>query len=89
MGRNGSATEAIAALDMFPKLLEVPISTYLIVFAKMRRPSMTPSASAQVLVEEERVGRVFGDVGSGVDRDSDVCLMQREGVVDTVAEETH
>ena len=30
---------------MFPKLLDVPISTYLIVLAKIRRPSTTPSAS--------------------------------------------
>ena len=30
---------------MLPKLLEVPISTYLMVLAKMRRPSATPVAS--------------------------------------------
>ena len=30
---------------MLPKLLDVPISTYLIVFAKIRRPSTMPSAS--------------------------------------------
>ena len=30
---------------MLPKLLDVPISTYLMVLAKMRRPSATPSAS--------------------------------------------
>ena len=30
---------------MLPKLLDVPISTYLIVLAKIRRPSTTPSAS--------------------------------------------
>ena len=30
---------------MLPKLLDVPISTYLIVLAKIRRPSATPSAS--------------------------------------------
>ena len=37
--------DAPAALNMFPKLLDVPIRTYLIVFAKIRRPSVTPSAS--------------------------------------------
>ena len=35
----------LAALNMLPKLLEVPISTYLMVLAKMRRPSATPAAS--------------------------------------------
>ena len=30
---------------MLPKLLDVPISTYLMVLAKMRRPSATPEAS--------------------------------------------
>ena len=30
---------------MLPKLLDVPISTYLMVLAKIRRPSATPSAS--------------------------------------------
>ena len=45
MGRKLSTTEAVAALNMLPKLLDVPIRTYLMVFAKIRRPSMTPSAS--------------------------------------------
>ena len=38
-------SEAPAALNMLPKLLDVPISTYLMVLAKIRRPSATPSAS--------------------------------------------
>ena len=33
------------AMNMLPKLLDVPISTYLMVLAKIRRPSATPSAS--------------------------------------------
>ena len=37
--------EAPAALNMFPKLLDVPISTYFMVLAKIRRPPVTPSAS--------------------------------------------
>ena len=45
IGRNVSTADAAAALNMFPKLLDVPISTYLMVLAKMRRPSATPNAS--------------------------------------------
>ena len=45
IGRNVRKIDAPAALNMFPKLLDVPISTYFIVFAKIRRPPITPSAS--------------------------------------------
>ena len=45
IGRNGNSADAAAALNMFPKLLDVPISTYLMVLAKIRRPSATPVAS--------------------------------------------
>ena len=45
IGRKDRNSDAPAALNMLPKLLEVPISTYLMVLAKIRRPSMTPSAS--------------------------------------------
>src|SRR6266540_1411623 len=44
IGRKLRKSEAPAALNMFPKFEEVPISTFLIVLAKMRRPSTTPSA---------------------------------------------
>jgi hypothetical protein len=45
MGRKFRNNDAPAALNMLPKLLDVPMSTYLMVLAKMRRPSTTPSAS--------------------------------------------
>src|SRR6478672_5844785 len=45
IGRKVSTADAAAALNMLPKLLDVPISTYLMVLAKMRRPSATPVAS--------------------------------------------
>ena len=44
MGRKLSSSDAPAALNMFPKLDDVPIRTYLTVLAKMRRPSTPPSA---------------------------------------------
>ena len=73
---------------MFPKFDDVPISTYLIVFAKMRRPSTTPSAStSRSLLEQDDVGGVLRDVGGRVDRDADVGVVQGERVVDAVAEE--
>ena len=45
IGRKVSTAEAAAAENMLPKLLDVPISTYLMVLAKIRRPSATPVAS--------------------------------------------
>jgi len=45
IGRKARKIEAPAALNMFPKLLDVPISTYLMVLAKIRRPPVKPSAS--------------------------------------------
>jgi hypothetical protein len=44
-GRNARNKEAPAALNMFPKFEEVAISTYFIVLAKIRLPSITPAAS--------------------------------------------
>ena len=74
---------------MFPKFDEVPIRTYLIVLAKMRRPSTIPVARiVEVLVEQDDVGGVLGHVGRGLDRDSDVGVVQRDRVVDAVAEES-
>ena len=41
----------------------------------------------EVLVEQDDVGGVLGDVGRGLDGDADVGVVQRDGVVDAVAEE--
>jgi hypothetical protein len=54
IGRNGSRDEAAAALNMLPKLLDVPISTYFIVFAKTRRPSATHPARTPRLFSNSR-----------------------------------
>ena len=60
------------------------------VFAKMRRPSETPSArTVEVLFEEDDVGCVLGHVGGCVDGDADVGVVEGERVVDAVAEERH
>ena len=39
------AAAATVTLNMFPQFDDVPMRTYLMVLAKMRRPSATPSAS--------------------------------------------
>ena len=41
----------------------------------------------EVLLQQEHVGGVLGHVGGRVDRDADVGGVQRDGVVDAVAEE--
>ncbi len=43
-GRNGRINEPPAVLSMLPKFDDVPMTRYLIVLAKIRRPSATPSA---------------------------------------------
>ena len=73
---------------MFPKFDDVPMSTYLIVLAKIRRPSThAVGQHAEVLVEQHDVGGVLGHVGGRVDRDADVGGVQRDRVVHAVAEE--
>ena len=75
---------------MLPKLLDVPISTYFMVLAKIRRPSIDAVGEhVEVFFQQDHVGGVLGHVGGGVDRDADVGGVQREGVVDPVAEERH
>ena len=69
---------------MFPKLLDVPISTYFIVFAKIRRPPIDAVGQhVQVLVQQQHVGGVLGHVGGRVDRDADVGGVQRDRVSTT------
>src|SRR5215470_8017499 len=54
-GRNARNKEAPAALKMFPKFEEVAISTYFIVLAKMRLPSITPVASTIERLSRTRI----------------------------------
>ena len=42
----------------------------------------------EILVEQHDVGGVLGHVGRGLDGDADVGVVQRDGVVDAVAEES-
>jgi hypothetical protein len=63
---------------MLPKLLEVPIKTYVMVVAKILRPSMTPSArTSRSLFQQDCLGGVFGDVSGGVDGDPDIGTGER------------
>ncbi len=75
---------------MLPKLLEVPINTYLMVLAKIRRPSATPSAGGRsVFLQQDDVGRVLGDVGGRVDGDAHVGRVQSQCIIDPVTQEGH
>ena len=47
----------------------------------------TVGDDAEVLVEQDDVGGVLGDVGGGVDGDADVGVVEGDRVVDAVAEE--
>ena len=73
-------------LNMLPKLALVAMKTYFSVLAKVARPSRTPShQDAEVLLQQDDVGRLLGDVHRRVDRDADVGGVQGRGVVDPVA----
>ena len=79
MGRKDRNSDAPAALNMFPKLLEVPMRTYFMVLAKIRLPPSDPVGEhVQVLFEQQHVGGVLGHIGSRVHRDPDVSGVQRE-----------
>ena len=43
IGKNGKNADATAILNMLPKLELEPISTYLLMLPKLRRPSSTPT----------------------------------------------
>ncbi len=85
-GKNDSRTEAAPALRMLPKLLDVPISTYLIVLAKIRRPSAMPSATTSRLFSSRRRRRRHGRRRRRCRPRCHVGLVQRQRVVDAVAE---
>ena len=88
IGRNDRNSDAPAALNMLPKLLDVPISTYLIVFAKIAPPlDDAVREHVEVLLEQDDVGGVLRDVRGRVDRDADVGSVQRHRVVHAVTEE--
>src|SRR6266511_581705 len=99
MGRNFRKMEAPAALNMLPKFDDVPISTYLMVLEKMRRPYGVGEDApafhhsfgqhAQILLEHHDVGGVLGHVGGRVHRDAHVRVVQRHGVVHPVPQEGH
>ena len=73
-------------LNMLPKLALVAMKTYFSVLAKVARPSRTPShQDAQVLLQQDDVGRLLGHVHRVVHRDADVGGVQGRGVVDPVA----
>ena len=88
IGRKDRNSEAPAAENMFPKLLDVPISTYLMVLAKIRRPSATPSASTSRSFSSRMTSAA--SLATSVAESTempDVGGVQRERVVDAVAEE--
>jgi hypothetical protein len=47
IGRNGRRNDASAMLNMLPKFELVPITMYLMMLAKQRRPSITPFRTAR------------------------------------------
>ena len=86
-GRNGRNSDATAMLTMLPKLALVVMAMYFSVLAKVARPSSMPSAQhAEIVLEQDHVGRFLGHVDRAVHRDADVGLVQRRRVVDAVAE---
>ena len=73
---------------MFPKFEEVPISTYLIVLAKMRRPSTTPSARTPRSFSSRTTSAASfaTSVAVSTEMPTSACV-EGDRVVDAVAEE--
>ena len=87
MGRNGKNSAAPAMLNMLPKFELAPIRMYLVTFSTVRRPSIIAVMHhVEIVLEQDEIGSLLGDVGGAVDRDADIGRMQRRGVVDAVAE---
>ena len=71
IGRNGGNADAPAAENMFPKFEDVPMSTYLIVFEKIRPLHHLVGEDAEVLLQHDDVGGVLRDVDR--DRTAGIC----------------
>ena len=55
----------------------------------VRRESRMADRGTEVAGDERHVARLGRDVGAGADRDPDVGLRERRGVVDAVADHRH
>ena len=85
---SGRNSDAPAALNMFPKLRRRAHQHVLDgVGEDAAALGDAVGEDVEVLLEQDDVGGVLGDVGGGVDRDADVGVVQGERVVDAVAEE--
>ena len=70
-----------------PKLELAVILTYFIVFASVRRPSTTPSATtARSLSKQHQIRGLLGHIGSGVGRDAGIGNPKRGNIVDPITE---
>ena len=80
--------DAPAALNMLPKLLR-RAHQHVLDRVGEDAPALGDAVGehAEVLLQQDDVGGVLGDVGGGVDGDADVGGVQGERVVDAVAEE--
>ena len=88
IGRNERNADAAAALNMFPKFDDVAIRTYLIVLAKMRRPSTTPSASTPRSLSSRMMSAASFATSVPVSTEMPTSAWcERDRVVDAVAEE--
>ena len=79
---------ATAALNMLPKLRR-RAHQHVLDRVGEDSPALDDAVGehAEVVLEEQDVGGVFGDVGGGVDGDPDIGMVQRQRVVDSVAQE--
>ena len=73
--------------NMLPKFELVPIMMYFMMLPKVRGlRARRARRTAEIVVEQDDVRRVLGDVDGAVHRDADIGRVQRRRVVDAVAE---
>jgi hypothetical protein len=71
-GRNGRKSEAAAIDSMLPKFELDPMRTYLRTFAKVRRPSSTPSATTLRSAASRIISAAARAAGGAIDGQADV-----------------
>ena len=80
---------AISTLNTLPKFELAVILMYLMILAKVLRPSMTASSSTSKLFSSRMMSaELLGNIDGGIHRNSNVRVLERRRVVDAVAQDS-
>src|SRR5271157_5848259 len=88
MGRNDRKMLAPRTLNMFPKFELAPILMYFVMFAKMRRPSTTPSLRTSKFFSRRMMSADSFAISTAVSTDMPTSAAFSAGLSLIVAEES-